>query len=108
MDMLMLSAAINLILIILLAVYVFVDLAGMPGRIAYRRGHVQPEAVRIAGLTGMLLGGVFWPIALVWAFFTPPNPKTGLPTDPDTALPSEVKQTAGSDNQSGAFGGTAQ
>jgi hypothetical protein len=71
MDALTVVAAIIIVLLIFLGIFVFVDLAAMPGRIARKREHSHPEAVNIMGIVGMLVGGVLWPVALTWAFFTP-------------------------------------
>ena len=70
MDLLTIIAAVILVLLTFLAVFVFVDLAALPGRIARKRGHPHPDAVNILGIIGMLIGGILWPIALTWAFFT--------------------------------------
>lgn len=48
-----------------------VVLARLPGQIAARRGHPQAEAITAAGWLGVLLGGVFWPLALIWAYGKP-------------------------------------
>ena len=57
-----------LITLIATAVSVFIVLAMLPGKIAKGRGHPQQPAINVAGWTGALVGGVFWPIALIWAF----------------------------------------
>ena len=71
MDLLTIIAAVILVLLTFLAVFVFVDLAALPGRIARKRGHPHPDAVNILGIVGLLVGGILWPIALTWAFFSP-------------------------------------
>lgn len=58
----------------------FVALAMLPGRIARQRGHAHADAVNVAGWLGALLAGILWPLALVWAFVTPP-PDTPRPTE---------------------------
>lgn len=68
MDPLMIVAGVVIVLLVFLAVYVFVDLAALPGRVAVRHNHSQPEAVRAAGIVGLLAGGVLWPFALAWAY----------------------------------------
>lgn len=62
------------VLIVLLAavIVVFVVLAMLPGKIAQDRSHPQVEAINVAGWLGALTGGVFWPIALIWAFIKSP------------------------------------
>ena len=54
MDALTMVAAIILVLLTFLGVFIFVDLAAMPGRIARKRAHPQTEAVNILGIVGML------------------------------------------------------
>ncbi len=46
-------------------------LGGMPGKIAKRHHHPQAAAIEICGWLGILLGGIGWPIAMVWAFTNP-------------------------------------
>lgn len=57
-----------MIFLILLVVWVVLKLGALPGRIAEKRGHSQYEAIRVAGWIGILTMGVFWPLALVWAY----------------------------------------
>lgn len=68
MDPLTIVAAVVIGFLIFLATFVFVDLAALPGRIAERNGHSQAEAVRVAGIVGLLAGGLLWAPALAWAF----------------------------------------
>ena len=44
----------------------------LPGKIARKRGHPWPEAVNVASWIG-LVTGVFWPVALIWAFLPIPQ-----------------------------------
>lgn len=62
------------VLIVLIAVTLvaFIVLAMLPGKIAAQRGHPQAEAINVAGWLGALALGVFWPLALVWAFTRSP------------------------------------
>lgn len=73
MDGLMIFAWIILLMLIALILGVFVVLAMLPGRIAASRNHPQSEAVKVAGWLGALAFGVFWPLALVWAFYVSPG-----------------------------------
>ena len=86
MDALTIVAAIILVLLTFLGVFIFVDLAAMPGRIARKRAHPHPEAVNILGIVGMLVGGILWPIALTWAFFT-----LGSRPDPSNDLGARIE-----------------
>lgn len=54
-----------LILTVLTAIFGFIMLAQLPGKIAAQRGHPQAEAIKVAGWLGALAFGVFWPFALV-------------------------------------------
>ena len=48
-----------------------VFLASLPGKIAADRGHPQADAIRVAGWLGLLTMGLFFPIALIWAYTRP-------------------------------------
>ena len=68
-----------LIVLICTVIAIFVFLAMLPGRIAKQRNHPQCEAVNVAGWLGAIALGVFWPLALIWAFYI--SPEQQLPTD---------------------------
>ncbi|MCC9608988.1 DUF3302 domain-containing protein [Blastopirellula sp. JC732] len=51
-------------------VVAIVALGSLPGRIAKQRHHPHSDAVNAASWIGLALGGVFWPLALVWAFMS--------------------------------------
>jgi hypothetical protein len=68
----MVFSMIVLVTLLATAVVVFVVLARWPGQTAQARNHPYAEAVTIAGWVGLLAGGVLWPLALVWAYLTPP------------------------------------
>lgn len=61
-------ALIVLFILLVAAIAIWVVLAALPGRIARNRKHPQAEAINVGGWLGALLGGLFWPIVLVWAF----------------------------------------
>jgi hypothetical protein len=48
-----------------------VFLASLPGRIAADRGHPQADAIRVAGWLGLPTMGLFFPVALIWAYTRP-------------------------------------
>jgi hypothetical protein len=48
-----------------------VFLASLPGKIAADRGHPQADAIRVTGWLGLLTMGLFFPIALIWAYTRP-------------------------------------
>ena len=71
MSSLDIFAIIVLLILIVAAIAIWVVLAMLPGKIAAKRNHPQAEAINIGGWLGAILGGVFWPIFLVWAFTKP-------------------------------------
>ncbi len=50
-----------------------VFLGSLPGKIAADRGHPQADAIRVAGWLGLVTMGLFFPIALIWAYTRPPG-----------------------------------
>jgi len=66
-------ALIVLFILLAVAIAVWIVLAMLPGKIAKSRNHPQAEAINVGGWLGALLGGVFWPIILIWAFTKPPS-----------------------------------
>ena len=74
-------AFIVLIVLVVAAVVIWFLLAMLPGQIAKKRNHPQAEAINVGGWLGALLGGLFWPIVLVWAFS-----KTGNVTSEEITL----------------------
>lgn len=79
MSVLDIFAWVVLIVLIGTVIAIFVFLAMLPGRIAKQRNHPQYEAVNVAGWLGAIALGVFWPLALIWAFYISPEqqlPKT--------------------------------
>ncbi|WP_294220195.1 DUF3302 domain-containing protein [uncultured Shimia sp.] len=62
-----------LVVLVVTAIAVFLILAMLPGKIAKQRQHPYEEAITVAGWLGASLGGVFWPLALIWAFSHTPK-----------------------------------
>jgi len=60
-----------LFIIVTIGALVFIELAGMPGRDARKRGHPDAEAISLLGWLGLPLGGVGWLVAMVWARLRP-------------------------------------
>ena len=54
---------------------IFLELAGMPGRDARKRGHPDAEAISLLGWLGLPLGGAGWLVAMVWARYRPTRTK---------------------------------
>lgn len=68
-----------LVLMFLLGIWVYVELAGLPGKKARERGHPQADAISVLAWIGLLLGVVPWVLALVWAHMKPLAAAPGLP-----------------------------
>ena len=66
-----------LAVLVAVTVYLAILLGAQPGRIAERRGHPQADAIRVAGWVGLLTLGLFWPLALIWAYTRPGSPAAG-------------------------------
>ena len=60
-----------LVVLVLLLVLIYIELAKIPGKTAHQRGHPQAEAINVLGWIGLLFGAVPWVIALVWAYTRP-------------------------------------
>ncbi len=51
--------------------YAAFRLGALPGQLARQRGHPQADAINVAGWVGLFTLGLFWPLALIWAFTRP-------------------------------------
>jgi len=69
-------AWIVLLTLLIAGIVIWIVLAMLPGRIARSRNHPQAEAINVAGWMGALLVGIFWPLALIWAFAKPAAGRT--------------------------------
>ena len=58
--------------LLVLVTAAIVVIGSIPGKIARKRGHPWPEAVNTASWIG-LATGVFWPVALIWAYLPVPQ-----------------------------------
>ena len=67
---LMIAAAVVIVFLVFLFFFVLFDMAVLPGRIAKERAHPQADAVKMAGILGILTF-VLWPLALIWAYHHP-------------------------------------
>ncbi|WP_261616126.1 DUF3302 domain-containing protein [Microbaculum marinisediminis] len=73
--------------LLIAALVIWFVLAMLPGRIARARQHPQADAVNVAGWLGALFGGIFWPLALVWAFYKSEAAQVGgVPEADNTAV----------------------
>jgi hypothetical protein len=64
--------------LILVAVIAVVMLGRLPGQLAYKWGHPQAAAINVTSWIGLATGGLLWPVALIWAFLTPPASLAGV------------------------------
>jgi hypothetical protein len=62
-----------LVLLFLLVIWIYVEMAKFPGKKAKERGHPQAEAIHVLSWVGLLFG-VPWVVALVWAHTNPSGP----------------------------------
>jgi hypothetical protein len=66
-----LTGFIILVVLVLIGIWIFVELAKLPGQKALDRNHPQADAINVLGWVGLLFGGIPWLIALVWAYTDP-------------------------------------
>lgn len=64
-----------LVVLFLLGIAIYVELAKFPGKKAREREHPQADAINVLSWVGLLFGGVPWLIALVWAYTRPLGPQ---------------------------------
>jgi hypothetical protein len=93
--MLMVFAFLVLVLLAVLAAYLFIKLAFWPRNAARERGNRQADAINVLSWSGLLLtAGVGWLVALTWAYMQPrdasPADATGL-VDRIRALESDIQ-----------------
>ena len=84
----------GLIILITLAfvlALIYMELGGMPGKMARERGHPQANAINVLGWIGLLLGVMPWLVALTWANVEPGRITT-LPSAEPEASGDESKQ----------------
>jgi hypothetical protein len=60
-----------LVLLFLIGIWIYVELAKFPGKRARERGHPQADAINVLSWIGLLFGAVPWLVALVWAYMRP-------------------------------------
>lgn len=71
-----------LVILVLIAVWIYVEMAKFPGQKAREREHPQADAINVLAWVGLLLGIVPWVVALVWAYTKP----FGAASDPRSSL----------------------
>ncbi len=72
-DPLFIMAAVVMTVLFLAVVAAIVYLGSLPGNIAKSRKHPQVDAINAASWIGLALGGIGWPFAFVWAFWSSRN-----------------------------------
>jgi len=100
-------AWIVLITLLVSVVVIWIVLAMLPGKIAHQRGHPNAAAINVAGWLGALAAGVFWPIAMIWAFTAPSGPmqmstgdvKLKTPPPQETVSNTETALTSKKESQ---------
>ena len=60
-----------LVILVLIGIWIYVEMAKFPGTKAREREHPQADAINVLAWVGLLLGIVPWVIALVWAYTKP-------------------------------------
>ena len=66
-----LTGFIILVVLVLIGIFIFVELAKLPGAKAREREHAQADAINVLGWLGLLFGGLPWLVAVVWAYTSP-------------------------------------
>jgi Zn-dependent protease with chaperone function len=74
-----------LIILVMIGAYIFMELGGLPGKVARERGHPQADAIGVLGWLGLLFGGVGWVIAMVWSRMQPVQASTAGVVEPKEA-----------------------
>ena len=74
-------------MLLVIAVLVFLGLAAIPGAKVRERRHPQADAINILGWFGLIIGGVSWVFALVWAYTRPTG--AAVQTSPDSTKEME-------------------
>ena len=82
-DILDIFTFIVLAVLLAVAMFCFMKLGELPGKIADKRNHPQAEAITICGWLGVLTLGLLWPIAIIWAYTRPTNQLNTQTTDPE-------------------------
>lgn len=99
-----------LVIIPITSLYVFWMLHVIPEKIAEKKNHPQKDAIHIMCILSLFVGGMLWPIALIWSMMKPISlqleeakenvdisitPAASPPTPPSPASPEESKDEAG-------------
>ena len=83
-------ALIVLLVILATVVAVIVFLGLWPAKIAASRNHPQLEAITVGSWIALIVGGVLWPLILIWAY-AKPLPRTATTTVDDTVQQADIQ-----------------
>lgn len=78
-----------LIIAPIVGITVFLMIHILPEKIAHKKGHPQTAAIQCLCLLSLVFGGLFWPIAWLWAYTKPVLHKMAYGTDKE-ALPDQL------------------
>ena len=83
MDGMDITAFVVMALMAAIAIGLIAFLGGWPGRVAKRLNHPYADAITVGGWATLILGGVGWPLVLIWAYAPPGGKawKSSQPTD---------------------------
>lgn len=79
-----------LIVLVVLVGVIVVILGRLPGKIATDRNHPQSEAINVASWLGLIMGGLLWPFALIWAFIRSPDHSSAASAEQLAGLESRI------------------
>lgn len=79
-----------LIVLVALVGFIVVFLGTLPGKIARGRSHPQADAINVASWLGIVMGGLLWPFALIWAYYRPKEQAAGASSEKHASLESRV------------------
>ena len=85
------SGFVTLVVLAMIAAYLYIFLAAMPGKTARERGHPSADAINVLGWVGLLLGVGPWLIALVWARMQPTIAVEAKNADTNTGTEDDPK-----------------
>jgi hypothetical protein len=81
-----------LFILITIGALVFIEIAGMPGRDARKRGHPNAEAISLLGWLGLPLGVFGWLLAMVWARYRPTRAEVAGMSEENEAQDDQLTQ----------------
>ncbi len=73
-----LKSFVILVVLAMIIAVIYIELGGMPGKVARERGHPQADAISLLGWVGLLLGVAPWLFAMVWARMRPLSVPTAV------------------------------